>query len=178
MSQTNINTGDGWVMIEEFAPYYVINEHGQVRSLGGRSGSGKKMLKPRQNKEGYWHLDLTKDKKRHGRFIHRLVATTFIPNPENKPQINHIDFNPANCHVSNLEWCTPRENVQHTIRHGRKAPQPKGEDNKNSKLTNEQVREIKRLYGSMLTRDLAIMFGITSRNIRYIISGKRWSHVK
>ena len=52
--------------------------------------------------------------------VHRLVALAYIPNPDSKPAINHIDADPLNNHVSNLEWCTIRENNQHTIRLGRK----------------------------------------------------------
>lgn len=63
--------------------------------------------------KGYLYIDLWKSGEKYRKYIHRLVAEAFIPNPENKPYINHIDGNPRNNNVNNLEWCTPLENVEH-----------------------------------------------------------------
>ena len=65
-----------------------------------------------------FHVELWKNNKREVPFIHRLVAKAFIPNPQNKPQVNHIDGDRRNNHVDNLEWCTNGENVKHAYAHG------------------------------------------------------------
>lgn len=77
--------------------------------------------------------------------VHRLVAEAFIPNPENKPQVNHKDGNPSNNNLSNLEWNTVSENVQHAFDTGLNFV-PSGIDNPNFKLTLEQVLYIKEVY--------------------------------
>jgi hypothetical protein len=73
----------------------------------------EKILKPSLNKRGYLYIWLCKNAKYKGFRIHRIVAKTFIPNPENKPQVNHIDRNVLNNCVDNLEWCTNSENMNH-----------------------------------------------------------------
>ena len=70
-------------------------------------------LSPHNRKWWYLKVSLYKNKKMYSPEIQRLVALTHIPNPENKPQVNHIDWNTANNHISNLEWCTNRENAIH-----------------------------------------------------------------
>lgn len=63
--------------------------------------------------KGYLYVDLYKNGKKKRFYVHRLVAEAFIPNPFNKPYINHKDGNPKNNCANNLEWCTPQENVEH-----------------------------------------------------------------
>lgn len=77
------------------------------------------LLKPIQDKHGYLTHKLIQDGKRKDMKLHRAVAMAFIPNPENKPCVNHIDNNPANNRVDNLEWCTMQENTDWMIKQGR-----------------------------------------------------------
>lgn len=87
-----------------------ISSFGRLKSL--KSG---RVWKLRNGRQGYPCITIyiTKTKKSKNLKIHRLVAEMFIPNPENKPQVNHKDFNKENNHVSNLEWCTMQENISH-----------------------------------------------------------------
>lgn len=76
------------------------------------------IVNPKINKEGYCIIYTREWARKRTLKFHRLVAQTFIPNPENKPQINHIDGNKLNNSVDNLEWCTHTENMQHAHRTG------------------------------------------------------------
>ena len=70
-----------------------------------------KILK--QYKDNYYKIDINENGKTKKKLVHRLVASTFIPNLENKPCVNHKDGNKLNNHISNLEWCTYSENTKH-----------------------------------------------------------------
>jgi predicted XRE-type DNA-binding protein len=112
------------------------------------------------------------------RLIHRLVAETFIENPENKPQVNHLDGNRHNNHVSNLEWCTQSENQIHAFETGLQIS-VKGEEHFNAKLNNEDVLEIKYLLetGKYSGPEIAEVFGVNQQIISKINKGHRWSHI-
>ena len=84
-------------------------------SKSGKVFSGNKELRQYSNK-GYSLVYLYKDTKRKKYFVHRLVATAFIPNSENYPFINHKDENPKNNNVMNLEWCTAKYNTNYSSR--------------------------------------------------------------
>ena len=100
-----------WKPIAE-SPMYEINEHGVVRNT--KTGL---ILKQKSN-YGYMYVSLQIDGKAHQRRVHRLVALAFVPNPDCKSDVNHIDGNKKNNHVSNLEWCTPSENLIHAYETG------------------------------------------------------------
>lgn len=109
-----------WKDIDGYEGRYQASTLGQVRSLDGVSRQGRflkgKVLKQSVTKTGYHHLYLHNPGKNYR--VNRLVAQTFIPNPTNLPQVNHIDGNKANNRVDNLEWCTQSENQLHAVKTG------------------------------------------------------------
>lgn len=96
-----------WIKVKGY-PLYSISNLGRLRN-----DKSDKILKGGLDKDGYTQFILCNNGERsHGR-LHRLVAEAFIPNPENKPQVNHIDGNKANNSANNLEWVTNQENQAH-----------------------------------------------------------------
>lgn len=96
----------------DYIPNYLISNIGNVMNIKTR-----KILK-HQIKKGYHRLELTSIDGRRSLYVHRLVAEAFILNPENKPQVNHINGNKDDNSIENLEWCTNYENAHHAITNG------------------------------------------------------------
>ena len=86
---------------------YYIYADGRIESHKYQT---PRILKPKQRKNGYLSVTLRIDGTSEEWLVHRLVATLFIPNPEHKPQVDHIDGDKTNNNVQNLKWCTPKEN--------------------------------------------------------------------
>lgn len=103
-----------WKNIEDFENKYMISNYGKVFSK-----SSNRVIKIYKSKNGYYSVSLSIKKGKQKRFlIHRLVAKHFINNPQNKPQVNHIDGDKSNNHTDNLEWVTAKENVRHAYEIG------------------------------------------------------------
>ena len=105
-----------WKDIDDYEGFYQVSNLGRVRSLDNWIWNGTgfflkpgKVLIPRKTKTGYLRVQL----KGKDFYIHRLVATTFIDNPLNFPQVNHKDENKKNNNFSNLEWCTKKYNMNY-----------------------------------------------------------------
>jgi len=107
---------------------YTIDSNGNVYSKNGRK------RKTRINRSGYNCIILTKNNKQYNTFVHRLVALSFISNPENKAEVNHKDGDKLNNSIDNLEWMTTKENAQHSWDTGLKGY---WNSNKNGKLSGE-----------------------------------------
>lgn len=105
-----------WKTIEGYEGKYLISNYGNVKSLiDNNKKAREKILKPRIGNTGYLYINLWKKSKSKSKKIHRLVAEAFISNPNNLPQVNHIDGNKINNNVKNLEWCDASYNIKHAI---------------------------------------------------------------
>jgi hypothetical protein len=130
-----------WKRIPNFESLYMVSSDGKVKSLGNGNSSNTDTKKERLlsigvTSNGYTKVKLSKDGKKYWFSVHRLVAKTFLFNPENKPQVNHKDGNKLNNNVDNLEWVTSRENIIHSIANGLQV-NAKGENSKCSKQINQ-----------------------------------------
>ena len=106
-----------WKPIKDFSHYEVSNK-GRIRSKQFDKYHKGTILKLSKCGRGYYKVILCKNKKHYNVMVHRIVAQTFIPNPKNKPTVNHIDGNKTNNSVDNLEWNTYSENLKHAYKNG------------------------------------------------------------
>jgi len=135
-------------------PDYFITEGGAVWS--DKSNRWLRFNIGKMGK-GYKRTALGNDKW----LVHRLVALTWVKNPENKKHVNHKDGNTLNNHYTNIEWCTPKENIEHSWAIGttkRNAFHNSNENNPKAKLTNCQVLAIRK--SELTTRQLGEIFGV------------------
>lgn len=129
MANTNTTTTTAieWRDIEGFEGQYMVSNTGLVKSLKGKSERimrtrRKKIIKKDGTVElDYEELILSNKGVQYSKLVHRLVAQAFIPNPQNKPEVNHIDENKGNNSVENLEWNTHEENSNHGTKNIRSA---------------------------------------------------------
>lgn len=159
-----------WRIVKEF-PRYEVSNKGELRNretLHVHKGS--------IDKGGYRQMCL-KDTSGRSRsvLLHRLVAKAFIPNPENKPQVNHKDFNGANNSIENLEWVTGQENHDHKMEHRRNVS-PEGESHGMAKLKESDVIDICLLIkeGRLTQRDIARKYGVSNSTVNHIKKGRLW----
>lgn len=109
-----------WKDVKGYEGIYQISSYGRLKKLV-KWNTGKRiyqpcerLLSPTSNGNGYMIYGLRKDKQRKNHYIHRMVAEAFIDNPNNLPEVNHIDFDRSNNNVSNLEWCTKLQNIMYS----------------------------------------------------------------
>lgn len=182
------DTEDGFHDIPGFEDRLQINIKGEVRTKSRRVNSpaagGSRVIKSIRPRvvliKGYPSVQVRKNGKHSSVYLHRALAKLFIPNPEGKPCINHIDGNKANFDLSNLEWCTHQENMRHAFATGLAVPRElgAGEMSPAAKLNNAKVAEIKRrLARGEGTTGIARQYGVRAGTIDHIRAGRTWAHI-
>lgn len=161
---------------EEYRDVVGFEEYFQVSNLGNVfSKRSNRILKQAKDKAGYWTF-ATRIGGRNGTAhtfrTHRLVAEAFIPNPEGKPFVNHIDGCKTNNVVSNLEWVTAKENAVHAWSTGLLKPRP---NHSQRKLSADQVREIR--ASNLSLRKLGEIYGVHNASIWRIKHGEVYKDI-
>lgn len=158
-----------WKDIDDYEDYQISSSGNVISTKRGN----RRQLVPFLNTKGYLFVNLCKNGKKKNFFIHRLVARAFLPNPENKTDVNHLDGNPLNNHLENLEWATRKENMQHAYAIGLAH---QGSDRSDAKLNNSQVIFIRENLYSLSCDELAKKFNVSKSAIIKIQLGKTYKN--
>lgn len=180
-----------WLPVVGYEGIYEVSSYGRVYACGRyfkKDFIYKDQLfykKPKNmissfNRDGYLMCGITKDGYQFHALVHRLQAEAFIPNPNNYPQINHINPDKSYklfSHISNFEWVTDRMNKDHALAHGILVRH--AEDHHASKLSNNQARSIRNEYskGDISKIDLAKKYNVGKHVIYNLIDRKTYSTV-
>ena len=169
------NFTEQWGNIIGYENIYLVSTFGSVKSL---KFNREKILTQMTTTKGYLRVGLHKNKlfKKEKIAVHRLVAIAFIPNPENKPEVNHKKGIKKDNRVWYLEWNTPSENQDHAYKTGLKIS-VKGENINTCKLTIKEVLEIRNIGDNMPYTEIAKLYNITPENVSQIIRRKTWRHL-
>ena len=109
-----MNPEENWKLVEEKGKYEIKGKYYISDKCNFYSTFSKRCMKPQKDHKGYLYVEIGRKKYK----VHRLVAKYFLPNPNNLPQVNHIDCDKSNNNVENLEWVTNRENYEHALKMG------------------------------------------------------------
>lgn len=168
--------GEIWRDIPDYEGIYQVSNFGRVkRILLTRGSYVNKIMRMAPNHYGYPRVSLCVKNIPKQKLVHRLVAAAFLgPCPEGM-EVNHKDGDKLNARVDNLEYVTARQNIQHALTTGLT---PLGSKRKQTKLSEDDVREIRRLrQKGWLQREIAAHFGLHRRTVGEILQGLYWKHV-
>jgi hypothetical protein len=172
-----------WKDIEGYEGIYQVSNKGKVKSMPRiprrfeRPDMAKgRILKQQFVSAGYLKVALCKAGTEKTAQVHKLVANAFLMKPDGAEVVNHIDFDKTNNSVDNLEWCTQKYNIHHSAKYFRLSH---GENHPHSKLTENQVREIraKHIPYKYSAAKLAKEYGVAQISIKRILNRRFWRHV-
>lgn len=176
-NESPVPSNSEWRDISGYEGVYQISNAGKVKRIKPEHNTFVgKILKPGIDTDGYEHVILGNLGIRRTLKVHRLVATVFIRPPQPGEQVNHKDGNRRNNTVTNLEWLTLQENIDHKV-HVLKT-QLRGEGIGISKLTEEKVRKIREMLPLYSQQFIADTYGVSQPAIGAIKRNKTWAHVK
>ena len=164
-----------YIYIDGAKTKYMVSNHGQVKNT-----KRNKYLSDRtHDKDGYVQICLSHKNKHYAMRRCRLVAMAFIPNPENKPQVNHKDKNVTNDDVMNLEWVTAKENRIHALVTGNGCKIIKGEEHPNSIYTNDQIIKVCELLvdNKHTVRQISYLTQVNPQTVKDVLNKKGWTHI-
>ena len=169
-----------WKDVKGYEWIYKVSSYGRVKSLdrtvpqkdGKKKNIKGKILNPRKSKKGYLKAGLNLNGKEKLYSIHRLVAIAFIPNPENKTEVNHKNGIKTDNRSSELEWATSSENNKHAFKIG--LQNNSGDNNPQSKLSKNDVLEIRELILNHSNKNIGKMFKVSAATISDIKTRKTW----
>lgn len=161
-----------WKPVVGYEGLYEVSNDGRVRGVSRvRNGVKTSGMELRQNmSQRYLKVKLYKDGSHRTLVVHRLVAKAFIPNPENKPQVNHINGDRTDNSVTNLEWCTASENQKHAFRTGLKDPEDTARATRKKVLQLDMNGNVIREWRSL--SDAARELGLQVSNISHCCKGR------
>ena len=169
-----------WHHVVGYEGYYQISNAGRMRRIARAPGATLgHIAKPQKTNAGYFRVALSRNNKKRLFSVHRLVLLAFLgPAPSPGHQANHLNGDKSDNRLCNLEWLTASENRQHAFAAlGHQGP--RGERCGNSKLTEQEVKEIRHLYatGRYTQSELGRYFKVTESNITMIILRRSWMHI-
>ena len=162
---------------------YVVLDNGDVMSVYANGKTRKLNPCVAKRGKGYLYVSISDNGCVKKYYIHQLVAKAFLDNPESRTEVNHIDCNTLNNHVSNLEWSTRSENLKHAWTNGmmsNRVTNPlRGEKSPSAKLSADDVIAIRQHYtnGGTSYRKIASQYGVGNTAIQSIIERKTWRHI-
>jgi hypothetical protein len=154
--------------VKDFENLYLVSNKGNIKSV-----KSNKILKP-YIKNGYYGLTLSKNNIHYSKSNHVVEAEVFLIKKDEECEINHKNGNKLDNNITNLEWCTHKFNMDHASKTNL---MKKGTQHGLSKLTEENIKEIRELSKTLTGVDISKKFNISPKNVSLIINRKTWKHI-